>query len=112
MNILKKTNNECDNVLLPTSPTFTNYYCLTFNNNLNVGVVLGRNCCLKKIYGKKEGKGKKRCSRVAFLILLFTKTLTPLFSLILNFLTCRKLINTHPIKNAIDIFLKTLICQT
>ncbi len=67
MNILKKTNNECDNVLLPTSPTFTNYYCLTFNNNLNVGVVLGRNCCLKKNIWKEGGKGKEKVFESCFL---------------------------------------------
>jgi hypothetical protein len=45
MSFFIKTNNECDNILLPTSPIFTQYSCLTFKNNLNVGVAFGQNCC-------------------------------------------------------------------
>lgn len=84
MNIFKTTNNECDNLLLPTSPTFTNYSYWTFKNNLNVGVALGQNYCLKKKGILKErGKGKEEVFESFLLDPAFYKNINSSFFLVL-----------------------------
>jgi hypothetical protein len=67
----------------------------------------------KRTYGEREGKGakegkggrgkRKACSKVVFLILLFTKYwLSLFFPCSLTFQYVRNYITTHPTKNVIN----------
>jgi hypothetical protein len=86
-------------------------HCLTFKNNLSVGIVPIQNCYREKEWQVKEGEGKRRGVQKLFSWSFSLQKHHFFFSLFLDFLLDKKLYKHPPIDNAI-VHNKTLNLQT